>query len=73
MSDITICAIGDLIITNCAIDGIPLLGLTDGHLECLFHLFAYLGKYQNAEMLYDPTEPHINLAAFQKQDWTFPL
>jgi len=32
-----------------------------------------LGKYQNAEMLYDPTEPHINSAAFQKQDWTFPL
>ena len=45
----------------------------EGHSECLCHLFAYLGKYQNAKMLYDPTEPHINSAAFQKQDWTFPL
>ncbi len=27
-------------------------------LECLFRLVAYLGKYQNAEMLFDPTEPH---------------
>ena len=47
----------------------------EGHLdlECLFRLVAYLGKYQNAEMLYDPDDPQINLAAFQKQDWTFPL
>ena len=28
----------------------------EGHLECLFHLFSYLGKYHNAEMIYDPTE-----------------
>ena len=41
------------------------------HLECLFHLFAYMGKYQNAEMLYDPIEPCITSAAFQKQDWTY--
>ena len=30
MSDITNCAIGDLVSANCAIGGIPLLGLTDG-------------------------------------------
>ena len=41
------------------------------HLEYLFHLFAYLGKYQNAEMLYDPIVPCITSAAFQKQDWTY--
>ena len=45
----------------------------DRHLECLFHLFAYSGKYQDAEMFYDPIVPYITSAAFQKQDWTFPL
>ena len=43
------------------------------HLEYLFHLFAYLGKYQNAEMLYDPIVPCITSAAFQKQDWTYSI
>ena len=43
----------------------------EGHLECLFHLFSYLGKYHNAEMIYDPTAPHINDDIFKKQDWTF--
>ena len=43
----------------------------EGHLECLYHMFAYLGKYHNAEMLYDPTEPQINLSSFKKQDWTY--
>eukprot|EP00957_Ditylum_brightwellii_P009968 752018-Ditylum_brightwellii.AAC.1 len=43
----------------------------EGHLECLFHLFSYLGKYHNAEMVYDPTAPYINDDIFKKQDWTF--
>ena len=43
----------------------------EGHLECLYHMFAYLGKYHNAEMLYDPTEPQIDPSIFKKQDWTF--
>jgi len=43
----------------------------DGHLECLYHMFAYLKKYHNAEMVYDPTEPEINHASFAKQDWTY--
>ena len=43
----------------------------EGHLECLYHMFAYLSKYHNAEMLYDPTEPVINEAAFKREDWTY--
>ena len=43
----------------------------EGHLECLYHMFAYLGKYHNAEMVYDPTEPEIPTGSFAKQDWTF--
>jgi len=43
----------------------------EGHLECLFHIFAYLEKYHNAEMLFDPTEPQVDSRAFQRQDWTY--
>ena len=43
----------------------------EGHLECLFHIFAYLEKYHNAEMLFHPTEPQIDSSAFQRQDWTY--
>ncbi len=28
-----------------------------GHLEKLFQIIAYLKKYHNAEMVFDPTEP----------------
>lgn len=43
----------------------------EGHLECLYHMFAYLKKYHNAEMVFDPTEPVIAKDAFKQQDWTY--
>ena len=44
----------------------------EGHLECLYHMFAYLKKYHNAEMIvYDPTEPTIGDQTFKKADWTY--
>lgn len=43
----------------------------EGHLECLFHIFAYLEKFHNAEMVFDPTEPQIDPNAFKRQDWTY--
>jgi len=43
----------------------------EGHLECLYHMFAYLKKYHNAEMVFDPTEPTIGDQAFKKADWTY--
>jgi hypothetical protein len=42
----------------------------EGHLEALFHIFAYLKKYHNAEMVYDPTRPVIDESAFPMADWT---
>ncbi len=42
----------------------------EGHLEALFHIFAYLKKYHNSEMVYDPTIPVIDAAAFPMLDWT---
>ena len=43
----------------------------EGHLEALFHTFAYLKKYHNTEMVYDPSVPEIDPGAFGQQDWTY--
>ena len=41
-----------------------------GHLEQVLHIFAYMKKYHNAEMIFDSTEPDIELSIFEKEDWT---
>ena len=42
----------------------------EGHLYQLFQVFAYLKKYHNTEMVYDPSDPCINESAFELNDWT---
>ena len=42
----------------------------EGHLAQLFHIFAHLKKYHDAEIVYDPTDPVIDEAAFEAKDWT---
>ena len=42
----------------------------EGHLEQLFHIFAHLKKYHNAEQVYDPSEPEIDKSKFEQRDWT---
>ena len=42
----------------------------EGHLSQLFQVFAYLKKYHNTEMVYDPSDPVINEALFERKDWT---
>ena len=41
-----------------------------GHLEQVLHMFAYLKKHHNAEMVFDPSYPEIDTAAFQRKDWS---
>ena len=41
----------------------------EGHLNQVLHIFAYLKKYHNTEMVYDPSDPGIDDALFEKQDW----
>ena len=41
-----------------------------GHLEQLFHIFAYLKNKHNSEMVFDPSEPDIDEADFEKEDWS---
>ena len=42
----------------------------EGHLEQLLHIFSYLNCHHNVELVFDPTYPEIDLAAFEKRDWT---
>jgi hypothetical protein len=41
-----------------------------GHLQQLFNMFAYLKKYHNSEMVFDPSYPEIDKTKFQRQDWS---
>ena len=42
----------------------------EGHLNQLYHIFSYLKKHHNAEMVFDPSEPEIDHEAFARADWT---
>ena len=44
----------------------------EGHLEQVFHIFAYLKKHHNAVMVFDPREPDIDYDShFPDQDWSY--
>ena len=40
-----------------------------GHFDQVLHIFGYLKKHHNAEMVFDPIEPDINMSQFKKQYW----
>ena len=44
-----------------------------GHLDAVFHIFAYLKKKHNSEMVYDPAEVDFDCAAFPKEDWSYSI
>ena len=39
------------------------------NLESLFHMFTYLKKHQNSDMLFDVTNPNVNMDDFQLEDF----
>ena len=41
----------------------------EGHLQQLYHLFAFLKLHHNARLVLDPTYPGINESQFEKRDW----
>ena len=41
----------------------------EGHMQELLHVFTYLKKHMNTEMVFDPSEPEIDMNSFQRQDW----
>ena len=40
-----------------------------GHLEQLFHVFAYLKKYHRSSLVFDWTEPELDESRFKDCDW----
>ena len=40
----------------------------EGHLDQVLQIFAYLKKYHNTELVYDPSDPTINYAEFERRD-----
>ena len=40
-----------------------------GHLEELYHMFSYLKRNHNAEMVFDPSDPDIDPTLFERKDW----
>ena len=45
----------------------------EGHLEAVFHIFAYLKKNHNSEMVFDPSEPDTNMSDFPREDWSLSI
>ena len=45
----------------------------EGHLQEVFHIFAYLKKHMNTEMVFDPSEPEIDPNSFVRQDWGYSI
>jgi hypothetical protein len=42
----------------------------DGHLEAVFHIFAYLKRKHNSRLILDPSYPEIDKSAFRSHDWS---
>ena len=40
----------------------------EGHLRELFHVFSYLKKHHNTEMVFDTSVPDFDSDKFQRQD-----
>ena len=34
---------------------------------------GHLRKHLKSEIVFDPTEPAVNMNAFQRQDWSYPI
>jgi hypothetical protein len=41
----------------------------EGHLEALLHLFAYLNKKHNVQIIFDLSYLTIDMTAFKECDW----
>ena len=42
----------------------------EGHLETIFHFYAYLKQKHNSQLALDPTYPQVDMKSFHKADWT---
>ena len=40
-----------------------------GHIEQVLHMFRYVNKHQNAEMVFDPSEPYVSHKDLKHEEW----
>ena len=45
----------------------------EGHLQEVLHIFAYLKKHMNSEMVFGPSLPETDMDSFAKQDWNYSI
>jgi hypothetical protein len=41
----------------------------EGHLDAVYHLFAYLSLHHNARVVFDPAHPDVDMHTLIKTDW----
>jgi hypothetical protein len=41
----------------------------EGHLDAVFHVFAYIALHHNSRVVFDPTYPSVDMGAFIKTGW----
>ena len=41
----------------------------EGHLDAIFHIFAYLEKKHNSRVVFDPSYPTVDPSDFKECDW----
>jgi len=41
----------------------------DGHLQQVFHIFAYLKQHHNSRIVFDPTYPDLEYEKFERNEW----
>jgi len=44
-----------------------------GHLDKLFLIFAYLKKYADSKMVFDPSLPKVDMNDFAEEDWNYSI
>ena len=41
----------------------------EGHLDAIFHVYAYVKNKHNSRMVFDPTYPNVDMSVFKECDW----
>ena len=47
-----------------------LVSAREGHLDQVFHVFAYLKTHETSTMVFDDTEPEFDDCRFKECDWS---
>ena len=43
----------------------------EGHVSHLIQVFSYICKYHNSELVFDLSDPVIDMFLFERKEWTY--